>query len=235
MKHTIGGQSGTGCAVLPQGQGNLVKFHIFFIFPISQEYNDICLHFVIECMYCYSLKIPAKYHDNRLDIFNVGSTFLSYAFLLRLPLQNLYFILPQVIFDTINTKTNRFIENWQTTSIYYKNDIEMLISRPLKKVFITSCVYRKYVDSLVTTLMFFPNTQLNCIISGVWLYFKPLFIFKIYCKLCSKFILSTLLNLNCNVKLFGHHVQYWVLPADEWELFSLFTGSYGMMNSIHNW
>ena len=38
-------------------------------------YNQICLHFVIEYMYCYSLSIPAKYHDNRLDIFNVGSIF----------------------------------------------------------------------------------------------------------------------------------------------------------------
>ena len=30
---------------------------------------------MIDYMYCYSLSIPAKYHDNRLDIFNVGSIF----------------------------------------------------------------------------------------------------------------------------------------------------------------
>ena len=30
-------------------------------------------------MYCHSLKIPAKYHDNRLDSFNTASFFLSYA------------------------------------------------------------------------------------------------------------------------------------------------------------
>ena len=30
---------------------------------------------MIEYMYWYSLKIPAKYTDNRLDIFNVGSIF----------------------------------------------------------------------------------------------------------------------------------------------------------------
>ena len=104
--------------------------------------------------------------------------FLSYAFLSRLPLQNLYFIIPQVIFDTINTKTNGFIENWQVTSIYYKNDIEMLISRLFKKAFITSCVYRKYEDSFVTTLMLFPNTQLNCIISSVLIIFQTIFYFQ---------------------------------------------------------
>ena len=37
-------------------------------------------------MYCHSLKTPAKYHDNRLDIFYVGSFFISYAILPRLPL-----------------------------------------------------------------------------------------------------------------------------------------------------
>ena len=30
---------------------------------------------MIEYVYCHSLKIPAKYHDNRLDISNVGSIF----------------------------------------------------------------------------------------------------------------------------------------------------------------
>ena len=63
--------------------------------------------------------------------------------------QNLYFRLPRVIFDTINTKTIRFIENSQATSIYYMNYVEMLIYMPLKSI-ITSCVYRKYEDSLVT-------------------------------------------------------------------------------------
>ena len=29
MKHTIRGQNGTGCAVLPQGRGKTVWFHIF--------------------------------------------------------------------------------------------------------------------------------------------------------------------------------------------------------------
>ena len=43
---------------------------------------------MIEYMYWHSLKIPAKYNDNRLDNFNVGS-FLSYAILPRLPLHPL--------------------------------------------------------------------------------------------------------------------------------------------------
>ena len=30
---------------------------------------------MIEYLYCRSLKIPAKYHIGRLDIFNVGSIF----------------------------------------------------------------------------------------------------------------------------------------------------------------
>ena len=30
---------------------------------------------MIECMYWDSLKIPAKYNDTRLDIFNMGSIF----------------------------------------------------------------------------------------------------------------------------------------------------------------
>ena len=101
--------------------------------------------------------------------------FLSYAFLSRPPLQNLYFIFPQVIFDTINTKTNGFIENWQVTSIYYKNDIEMLISRLFKKAFITSCVYCKYEDSSVTTLMLFQTHNSIASSLAFWLYFKPLF------------------------------------------------------------
>ena len=29
----------------------------------------------MEYMYCHGLNIPAKYHDNRFDIFNVGSIF----------------------------------------------------------------------------------------------------------------------------------------------------------------
>ena len=61
------GNIGIGCAVLPQGWGKTVQFHIFFIFPVSQEYNHICLHFVIEYLHCHSLSIPAKYLDNRLD------------------------------------------------------------------------------------------------------------------------------------------------------------------------
>ena len=54
----------------------MVKFHIFFIFPIFREYDYISrLHFVIEYMYCHSLNIRAKFHDNRLDSFNVVSVF----------------------------------------------------------------------------------------------------------------------------------------------------------------
>ena len=30
---------------------------------------------MIEYMYYHTLSIPAKYHDNRYDIFNVGSIF----------------------------------------------------------------------------------------------------------------------------------------------------------------
>ena len=80
MKHTIRGQNGTECENIESdrfaptlGQNGLIPF--FLIFPISQDYIHICLHFVIEYMYCYGLNIPAKYHDNRLDIFNVGSIF----------------------------------------------------------------------------------------------------------------------------------------------------------------
>ena len=58
MKQTIGGK--------------MVQFHIF---SISQEYDYICLNVVIEYMHCHSLKILAKYHDNRLDILNVGSIY----------------------------------------------------------------------------------------------------------------------------------------------------------------
>ena len=48
------------------------------------------LTFVIEYMYCHSLKIPAKYHGDRLNIFYVGSIFfLSYAILARLPLSGI--------------------------------------------------------------------------------------------------------------------------------------------------
>ena len=68
---------GVPCAVLLQGRGNMVQFHTF-IFAISQEYNYICLHFVIEYMYCHSLKIPAKYYNNRLDILTWYQFFLSY-------------------------------------------------------------------------------------------------------------------------------------------------------------
>ena len=56
--------------VLGSVQNGPIPF--FYIFPISQENDYIYLHFVIEYMYCHSLKIPAKYHDDRLDIFNVG-------------------------------------------------------------------------------------------------------------------------------------------------------------------
>ena len=73
------------CRFAPgSGQNGLIPY--FFIFSISQEHNHICLHFGIEYLYCHSLSIPAKYYDNRLDIFNVGSFFLSYAILPRLPL-----------------------------------------------------------------------------------------------------------------------------------------------------
>ena len=74
MKHTIGGQIGTGCRFAPESEQN-GPIPYFLIFAIFQEYNYICLHFVIEYMYWHSLKIPAKYNDNRLDIFNVGLIF----------------------------------------------------------------------------------------------------------------------------------------------------------------
>ena len=41
---------------------------------------------MIEYMYWHSLKIPAKYNDNRLDILTWDHFFLSYAILPRLPL-----------------------------------------------------------------------------------------------------------------------------------------------------
>ena len=48
---------------------------ISLVFSISQEYNYICLHFLMQYMHCHSLEVPAKYHDNRLDVLNVGSIF----------------------------------------------------------------------------------------------------------------------------------------------------------------
>ena len=50
-------------------------------------------------MYCHGPNIPAKYHDNRLDIFNVGSIFLSYAILPRLPLPTADLINNQLLFN----------------------------------------------------------------------------------------------------------------------------------------
>ena len=71
MKHIIGGKMAQGVSFCPR-VGAKRSNSIFFNFPISQECNHICVHFLIEYMYCHSLSIPAKYHDNRLDIFNVG-------------------------------------------------------------------------------------------------------------------------------------------------------------------
>ena len=51
---------------MAQGVGAKWSNSIFFIFLISQEYDHICSHFVIEYKYCHSLSIPAKYHDDRL-------------------------------------------------------------------------------------------------------------------------------------------------------------------------
>ena len=60
------------CRFAPgSGQHGLIPY--FLIFSISQVYNHICLHFVVEYMHCHGLSIPAKYHDNRLGIVNVGS------------------------------------------------------------------------------------------------------------------------------------------------------------------
>ena len=74
MKHTIGGKMAQGVPFCPRvGQNGLIPYFLFF--PIFQLYIHICLHFVIEYVYCHSLSIPAKYHDNRLDTFNVGSIF----------------------------------------------------------------------------------------------------------------------------------------------------------------
>ena len=72
MKHTIGGKWHRVCRFAP-GSGQNYPIPYFFIFPISQEYDYLCSHFVIEHMHCHSRKILVKYHDNRLDIFNVGS------------------------------------------------------------------------------------------------------------------------------------------------------------------
>ena len=83
MKHTIRGKMTQGVPFCPTIVAKRSNSIFFLIFPISQEYNHMCLHFVIEYMYCPSLSIPANYHDNRLDIFDVGSIFLSYAILPR--------------------------------------------------------------------------------------------------------------------------------------------------------
>ena len=72
MKHTIGGKMAQGVPFCPR-VGAKWSSSIFFIFSIFQEYNYICLHFLIEYMSCRCRKIPAKYHDNFCDIFNVGS------------------------------------------------------------------------------------------------------------------------------------------------------------------
>ena len=57
------------------GPGQNGPFPYFLTFYISQRWKYICLHFMIDYMYWHSLKIPAKYNDNRLDIFNAGSFF----------------------------------------------------------------------------------------------------------------------------------------------------------------
>ena len=50
-------------------------------------------------MYCHSLSIPAKYHDNRLDILTWDQFFLSYAILPPLPF---YIRIQLVHIDTAN-------------------------------------------------------------------------------------------------------------------------------------
>ena len=65
MKHTIRGKMAQGVPFCPRVGAKRSNSIFFIIFPISQEYNHICLHFLIEYMYYHSLNIPAKYHNNR--------------------------------------------------------------------------------------------------------------------------------------------------------------------------
>ena len=114
MKHTIGGKMEQG---VPFCQNGPIPY--LSIFAISQEYDYICLHFEIEYMYCHSLKIPTKYHDNRLDIFNVGSIFLSYAILPRLPLHSsLYMVLLYLYYQVFPDSSDMPLtqSQWSTTN-----------------------------------------------------------------------------------------------------------------------
>ena len=82
------GQNGTMCRFAPGfGQNGQIPYFLFF--AISQVYDYICLHFVIEYMYWHSLKIPAKYNGYRLDIFTWDQFFLSYAILPGFPYSSL--------------------------------------------------------------------------------------------------------------------------------------------------
>ena len=62
---------------------------------------------MIEYMYWHTLKIPAKYNDNRLDIFNVGSFFFfSYAILPRLSLIGIIECDFNTYFDSVHRDRN---------------------------------------------------------------------------------------------------------------------------------
>ena len=66
-------------------RGKMVQFHIFFIFSLYLK-NIIIYFYILWLNTCIvSLKIPAKYHDNRLDILTWDPFFLSYAILPRIP------------------------------------------------------------------------------------------------------------------------------------------------------
>ena len=119
MKHTIRSKTAQGVQFCPRvcrfapGSDQNGPIPYFYIFPISQGYDYICLHYVIGYTYCHSRKIPAKYYDYRLDIFNVGSIFLCYAILPRLS------SMKYVVRHSIKFFTNEFGNGDIHRSVFY--------------------------------------------------------------------------------------------------------------------
>ena len=72
MKHITGGKTAEGVLFFPSrlGQSAPIPYILFSLFS-----KNIIIYANMEFMYCHSLKIAAKYHDDRVDIFNVGSIF----------------------------------------------------------------------------------------------------------------------------------------------------------------
>ena len=85
----------------------------FLILPIFKAYIDIFLWFPIRPIYWHCHMIPAQYHNLWLYIFNVGTLFLSYTMLIRLPL---YIWLAPL--DTVHNRNRIGLLLWQVIKRY---------------------------------------------------------------------------------------------------------------------